>query len=67
MTTLFPVPESLSPKLVWLAKHRLHTKDMSGYWLCRNGGWTKSAKGDTEDEAIIDYCARHGLKHWTLE
>jgi len=23
--------------------------------------------GDTEDEAILDYCARHNLKHWTLE
>lgn len=68
MTDLFEVPENLSPKLAWLKKHRLKTADHGkDGWVCRNGGWTKVATGDTEDEAIVDYCERHNLKHWSLE
>lgn len=68
MSELFEVPEVLSPKLAWLKKHRLKVFDNSPKgWMCRNAGWTKNASGDTEDEAILDYCERHNLKHWTLE
>lgn len=67
MSELFEVPEVLSPKLAWLKKHRLKVFDNSPKgWMCRNAGWTKNASGDTEDEAILDYCERHNLKHWTL-
>jgi len=69
MPDLFEIPESPSPKLVWLKKHRLslnfieHSQD----WMCCNAGYTWQGRGKTEDEAILDYCERHGLKHWTLE
>lgn len=70
MSELFPESETTadSPKLKWLKKHKLTVLDDSPKgWICRNGGWTKAVHGDTEDEAIINYCERYDVKHWTLE
>ena len=69
MPDLFPESEteSLSPKLAWLKKHRLMTKEVAGLWLCQNAGQTYSTCAETEAEAILGYCEKYSLKHWTLE
>lgn len=47
-------------------------------WSCYPREWSKeyrsdegfrqgSGFGDTEEAAICDYCAKHGLTHYTLE
>jgi hypothetical protein len=74
--------KSLSPKLSWLKKHRLCTScgdgvELSQTWLCSRLpapgkhavvlGPKDSGTGWTEEEAILDFCAKSGTKHWTLE
>lgn len=73
---LFHLQPTLSPRLQWLAKHRLETAYDAGLanegereaWSCYsldNGGGI--AIGASETEAIYAYCERYGLKHWSLE
>lgn len=75
---LFPEARSLSPKLAWLQKHNLHTRldtlprsyigpcDRQP-WICGNAGDTVCTFGDSEEEAILEYCEQIGLKHYSLE
>lgn len=90
MTELFDIPESLSPKLVWLKKQGLVTSYHAEY---ADGGespetgediypWTCSQQhppahgtisqgiigvGRNETDAILDYCKRTGLVHYSIE
>lgn len=69
MTDLFPEAKADSPKLAWLKKHRLETYHYGGGdgWRCSNSGRTNEALGFTEEEAILAYCEKYGLKHYSLE
>lgn len=68
MSELFEdLPPSPSPKLAWLKKNRLSTGKTVNGWRCYNAGYTWIGVGQTEDEAILDYCHRHNLQHWTVE
>jgi hypothetical protein len=59
---LFPVEESLSPKLRWLREHKLATfKNAAGKW-----GVAPIFTATTEDDAIIDYAQEHGLAHYSV-
>lgn len=90
---LFPdLPEVLSPRLVFLAKHGLETErirsgdpddltespetgDDIPVWVCRtkaprlNGLFCANeiGGGDTEVEAIVDFCINSGVPYWTVE
>lgn len=75
MSDLFNIPESKSPKLTWLSKHNLATKQNDrtsvpldpNPWTCANLARTQSAFGVDEMEATVNYCEKFGIKHWTLE
>ena len=77
--TLFPPPESLSTKLAWLKKHDIEIREEP---LPRNPMYgPKNAKpivccdaqrricgfGESEEEAILDWCAMTEITHYTLE
>lgn len=64
---LIPIEPSLSPKLLWLKKHHLETACKGTTWVCRTYGYTREASAETEDDAILEYCAKHNIRHWTLE
>ena len=83
---LFKIPESLSPKLIWLCKHglsisydpRFDTQPLQESpetgadiypWVCYSLSLPELLRGYgiTEDQAIIDYCLKNDLKHWTQE
>jgi hypothetical protein len=73
---LFDIPETLSPRLRWLNKHGIQTYK-SPYveagdepWAAWQGELTEAinadtlATGETEDEAIVNYCKRNGIQLW---
>ncbi len=77
---LFDIPETLSPKLVWMRKHGVEifqpasewigltvpeTGETVQAWVCKGAG--VSAGGATGDDAIFDWCEKSGVKHWTVE
>lgn len=75
---LFPVEESLSPRLKWMAAHGIKT--MSDAEFCEAAGlgdaddsvWAYSYKdglmeaqqGATEEEACERFSAAHNIPHW---
>lgn len=67
MTSPFPLPDSPSPKLVWLKKHRLAVEKRDSLFACHNAGRTRETFGLTEDEAILTYCELFNLRHYSLE
>lgn len=67
MTDLFQVPDSPSPKLTWLRKHKLGTKSVGCQWLCHDAGYVWTAYGESEEDSILAYCEKYDLTHWTLE
>ncbi len=61
---LFAIPESLSPKLAWLRRHDLSVRRMpNDTYRCELNDETFGV-GDTELEAIEDFCVKTKLKHW---
>lgn len=65
MTELFPESSMLqeSPKLRFLREHDLVTRKLpGGTWRCELG--EDFGSGDTEDDAVIDFCLKTKLKHW---
>lgn len=77
-TELIEIPDTPSPKAAWLKRHRLRTRkeDLPRWnsgprnqepWVCENAGGTYRGTGTTEHDACLDYAARYGVKHWTVE
>jgi hypothetical protein len=65
MSDLFEIPESLSPRLAWLRDHGLTLKKLeSGRWECSLDE-NNCGRGDSQDEACIDFCLKTQLPHWT--
>lgn len=64
---LFPMPVVLSPRRAWLERHGLSlTKRADGKWECflDSSNWTV---GETEEDAVIKFCIRHSMKHYSME
>lgn len=67
MEELFPAAAvaSPSPRLKWLEKHGLILRKLeNGTWICVLDD-TNQGQGATEDEAAVDFCVKHHLKHWS--
>jgi hypothetical protein len=66
MNDLFPdLQPSLSPRLAWLEKHGLVLRRLpSGRFECvlDDENW---ARGEDEDEAVINFCVKTGLAHYS--
>ena len=61
---LFSLPESPSPRLVWLRQHGLVLQKLpSGRYECALDD-ENFGRGDTQDEACIDFCLKTQLPHW---
>lgn len=68
--TLFPLPESPSPRLKRLAKHNVRVENHNGWWRAgERGAWPQVVfgRGETEDEAITNWAIVHGVKLWNEE
>ena len=71
--SLFDIPETKSPRLLWMEKHGIQTQQNSaGDWCA----WTTAiltktsinlGSGDTEDEAITQLALKLGIKLWNEE
>ena len=62
---LFQLPPSLSPKLAWLRKHNLtviHPESAKFECVLDDENF---GKGATEEEAIIDFCVKTQMKHYS--
>ena len=75
MTDLLTV-NSLSPRLMWLAKHGLviapvekHSwrGNREGNFMCSNRAGTQTAFGIVEVYAELEYCERYGIEHYTVQ
>ena len=67
---LFEFPVSLSPRLAWIQLHGVEVfcseNPVPGArWFCRKG--TVIGAGDTDNDAIYDFCEKTGIKHWNIE
>ncbi len=64
MNDLFEIPESLSPRLLWMEKHNI----IIGAAPHRNQYYALAAKmdgwGDTEDEALTQLALKLGIRLW---
>ena len=79
MTDLFDIPESKSPRLLWMEKHGIKTRQLDfperDYdWMAwrkrdenANGIPAISGQGDTEGDAIADLAQRLGIRLWNEE
>ncbi len=76
MTELFDLPETKSPRLIWLEKHgikvtpsKAHGPSLKCWMAYRHDGdfISASAYGSTEDEAIADLAIKLGLRLWNEE
>ena len=68
---LFSVPETPSPRLLWMQRHGITTSPPfvtseahRDHWLASGKLGLPFGEGDTEDDALVDYAKRHGLKLW---
>lgn len=63
MSELFDIPESKSPRLLWLEKHGIWTSKAESGWQATAAGIV--CKGhETEDDAIVNLSVRMGIKLW---
>lgn len=63
---LFNIEPCPSPKLRWLERHQLTTRQTSAGWACELSAKTRGT-GDTEEDAIADFCAKFKLKPHNAE
>ena len=81
MTDLFDIPESKSPRLLWMERYRIVTHKSD---VCDNDkpwmAWRKKdenangipriglvGEGETEHDAIVDCCLVLGIRLWNEE
>lgn len=63
---LIPFEESLSPRLKFLRENHLRVYNDGQFWICRNAGYTREVSADSEDNAIIAYCEKYNIRHYSL-
>jgi hypothetical protein len=62
MNILFDIPESKSPRLIWIEKHGIWLlKSETGYEATAAG---LTGKGQSEDDALVDMAKQMGIKLW---
>ena len=67
MSDLFDLPVSLSPRLAWLERHGLTlTRLESGRYECALDAET-FARGEDEEEAIVNFCVKTKLRHYAQD
>lgn len=65
--TLFPLPDSPSPRLRWLHDHGLVVKQLAnGRWICALDN-DNLGEGADEEQACVDFCVKHQMSHWAQE
>ena len=78
MSDLFPIEETLSPRLKWMRENRIETYDNSEAWGEEPGTWIATlavgnalgltachwATAPTEDEAIVELAKKLNIKLW---
>jgi len=69
MSDLFNLPESKSPRLLWLEANRIRVDFHEGEHIAHLPGFfayneKAGAFGNTEDEAICELAKRLGLRLW---
>lgn len=69
MSELFDMPETKSPRLLWMDKHGVWTKHYESPSIVKNLSWVataagKSASGATEDESIVNLAMEMNIKLW---
>ena len=73
MTELFDLPETKSPRLIWLEKHQIVTlrgkPDSWAAWLSARSARVEQiiGYGESEDEAIADLAIKLGIRLWNEE
>ena len=79
MKELFEIPETKSPRLLWLARHRIHTfqtqmlSDKEQPWSAWSGDFQEALDDDcygvgaTEDDAIVNWAKGMRVKLWNEE
>ena len=76
MTELFDIPETKSPRLIWLERNgikvspsRTHGPSHKHWMAYRHSGdfISSSGYGETEDEAITSLAIKLGIKLWNEE
>jgi hypothetical protein len=76
MTELFDIPETKSPRLIWMDRHgikvialRTDAKSFNHWMAYRHEGdfISASAYGPTEDDAITSLAVKLGLRLWNEE
>jgi hypothetical protein len=73
MSELFDLPETKSPRLIWLEKHKIATlrgkPDSWAAWIIAKP--TKADQiigyGETEDEAVVSLAIKLGIRLWNEE
>jgi hypothetical protein len=69
---LFEFPVSLSPRLAWMNLHAVEVfRGPPGgpAWFCRRVGMDPTntiGGGETDNDAIFDFCEKTGIKHWSI-
>jgi len=66
-TNLLEVPESLSPRLVWMEANHLTTMQASNKrWHCWNTGQTVwKSEALTEIDALVEWAKQAGVQTWS--
>ena len=65
MIELFDIPESKSPRLVWMEKHGVKTSYCNDLWQAEHG--ITIAFGDSELDALTELAKKLNLKLWNEE
>ena len=65
MNELFTIAPSLSPRLEWIIKHDIRTKEVNGKCEVREKDYlVPIGRGPTEDDAIHDLAVMCNLRLW---
>jgi hypothetical protein len=68
MNTLFDIPETPSPRLVWMEIHKITCEQMpdgnGDSCYVASAGWAETATGDTPEDACIALALRLGISDW---
>lgn len=70
MSDLFTLPESKSPRLLWMERHGITTKEHNGKWHAIKHTSPKHVRltgGDTEEAALHAMAYKLQIKLWNEE